>query len=129
MSIKLFQFILFAADQAKSTEFYRKLLDLDPGLNVPGMTEFKLSNSLKLGIMPENGIARIIEEKTQHPSNGSGIPRCEVYLLVESLKPYYDRAKALNALVVSETENRDWGHRVCYFSDPDGHIVAIAEEI
>ncbi len=129
MSIKLFQFILFVADQSKSTEFYRKLLDLDPGLNVPGMTEFELSNSVKLGIMPENGIARIIEEKTQHPANGKGVPRCEVYLLVESLKPYYDRAKALNALVVSETENRDWGHRVCYFSDPDGHIVAIAEEI
>lgn len=129
MSIKLFQFILYAADQAKSTEFYRKLLDLDPSLNVPGMTEFELSNSLKLGIMPENGIAKIIEEKTQHPANGNGIPRCEVYLLVENLKSYYDRAKALNALVVSEPENRDWGHRVCYFSDPDGHIVAIAEEI
>ncbi len=129
MSIKLFQFILYVSDQSKSTEFYRRLLNSEPSLEVPGMTEFELSNSLKLGIMPENGIAKIIEEKTQHPSRGNGIPRCEIYLLVENLNPYYDRAKALNALVVSETENRDWGHRVCYFSDPDGHIVAIAEEI
>ena len=129
MSIKLFQFILYVSDQSKSTEFYRRLLNSEPSLEVPGMTEFELSNSLKLGIMPENGIAKIIEEKTQHPSRGNGIPRCEIYLLVENLNPYYDRAKALNALVVSDTENRDWGHRVCYFSDPDGHIVAIAEEI
>jgi catechol 2,3-dioxygenase-like lactoylglutathione lyase family enzyme len=128
MSIKLFQFILYAADQTKSTNFYRQLLNSDPVLDVPGMTEFELSPSLKLGIMPENGIAKIIEERTQHPANGNGIPRCEIYLLVEDLKIYYDRAITLNASLVSDTEWRDWGHRVCYFSDPDGNIIAFAEE-
>lgn len=128
MSVKLFQFILYVSDQEKSTDFYRQLLNSDPVLEVPGMTEFELSPSLKLGIMPENGIAKIIEEKTQHPANGNGIPRCEIYLLVEDLKPYYARATFLNALLVSDTKLRDWGHRVCYFSDPDGNIIAFAEE-
>lgn len=41
--MKLFQFILFVADQTRSTEFYRKLLDKEPVLEVPGMTEFELS--------------------------------------------------------------------------------------
>lgn len=127
--MKLFQFILYVADQQKSTDFYRKLLANEPSLNVPGMTEFELSPSLKLGLMPENGIAKIIEGKTQHPSNGSGIPRCEIYLVTEDIEPYYKRATELRAQLVSDTADRDWGHKVCYFSDPDGHIIAFAEEM
>jgi catechol 2,3-dioxygenase-like lactoylglutathione lyase family enzyme len=127
--MKNFQFILYVADQKRSTEFYRRLLLIDPALEVPGMTEFELSPNLKLGIMPENGIAKIIGNKTQHPANGSGIPRCEIYLLLEDILPYYERAKELNALPISEIATRDWGHKVCYFSDPDGHIIAFAQSI
>jgi len=36
------QFILFVKDQEKSTSFYKSVLDLEPVLNVPGMTEFEL---------------------------------------------------------------------------------------
>lgn len=127
--MKFFQFILYCADQKKSTDFYRILLEKEPVLEVPGMTEFELSPTLKLGLMPENGIAKIIESKTQHPANGNGIPRCEIYLVVEDLQPYYKRATELNALLVDDPNVRDWGHKVCYFSDPDGHIIAFAEEL
>ena len=41
----------------------------------------------------------------------------------------YERAKELNALPISEIATRDWGHKVCYFSDPDGHIIAFAQSI
>ncbi|AFD06618.1 VOC family protein [Solitalea canadensis] len=127
--MKLFQFILYVADQNRSTDFYRTLLDQEPLLEVPGMTEFELAPSLKLGIMPENGIAKIISEKVPHPANGNGIPRCEIYLVVDDLLPYYERAKQLNAILVSDISFRDWGHKACYFADPDGHIVAFAEEL
>lgn len=123
-----FQFIIYVADQKRSTDFYRSLLAQEPVLDVPGMTEFALSPSLKLGIMPENGIANIIGEKAPHPANGNGIPRCEIYLLSGSLQPYYERAVELEAMMISGIADRDWGHRVCYFSDPDGHILAFAEE-
>lgn len=127
--MKLFQFIIYVADQQRSTDFYRKLLAKEPSLDVPGMTEFELSPSLKLGLMPESGIAKIIEEKTQHPANGSGIPRCEIYLVTEDIAPYYKRAAELGALLVNDTADRNWGHKVCYFSDFDGHIIAFAEEM
>lgn len=129
LSMKLFQFILYVADQKRSTAFYRELLAQDPVLEVPGMTEFELSPGLKLGIMPENGIAKIIEEKAGHPARGNGIPRCEIYLVVEDLAAYHDRATKLDAPLISDTADRDWGHRACYFSDPDGHILAFAEAL
>lgn len=36
------EFILYVADQARSTAFYSTLLNRAPTLNVPGMTEFEL---------------------------------------------------------------------------------------
>lgn len=127
--MKVFQFIIYVADQKRSTDFYRRLLSREPVLEVPGMTEFELTASLKLGIMPENGIARILTEKMPNPANGNGIPRCEIYLLSERLQPYYERAIELDAVLVSDIAERDWGHRVCYFHDPDGHVLAFAEEL
>ncbi|MEA4995401.1 MAG: lactoylglutathione lyase [Petrimonas sp.] len=127
--MKNFRFIIYVENQKRSTNFYRELLLQEPSLEVPGMTEFELSPTLKLGIMPENGIAKIIGEKTPHPANGRGIPRCEIYIVLENLLPSYERAKNLGVVMVSDVAVRDWGHKVCYFCDPDGHIVAFAEEL
>ena len=57
--MKTVEFILYVSDQVRSTKFYGKLLDLTPTLNVPGMTEFHLSKTVKLGLMPESGISNI----------------------------------------------------------------------
>lgn len=123
------QFILYVKDQTRSKNFYQSLLQIKPILDVPGMTEFELSEECKLGLMPEDGIAKILSDKVPHPSKGAGIPRCELYLYVENIQQYFDRAIKLSAKSVSEIQNRDWGDKVCYFADPDGHIIAFAEKI
>lgn len=51
-------FILYVRDQARSTQFYRAVLDAAPLLEVPGMTELQLSGGAVLGLMPEAGIVR-----------------------------------------------------------------------
>lgn len=93
------------------------------------MTEFELSEECILGLMPEEGIAKILSSKVLHPSKGAGIPRCELYLYVDNLQQYFNRAVELSAKLVSEIQNRDWGDKACYFADPDGHIIAFAEKI
>lgn len=125
----IIEFILYVADQKRSTDFYGSLLGLEPVLNVPGMTEFQLTSTCKLGLMPESGIAKIISKKAPHPATASGIPRCELYLYVDDLLTYYKRAITLNSPLISALEERDWGDTVCYFSDPDGHIIAFAQKI
>ena len=122
------EFILYVADQQRSRDFYAALLDLEPALDVPGMTEFDLGDC-KLGLMPEAGIARIITPALPHPSKGTGIPRCELYLLVQDLAPVIARAARSGVPVISPAADRSWGHRVVYFADPDGHVVAFAQTI
>ncbi len=101
---------------------------MEPELHVPGMTEFAISPGCKLGLMPNKGIAKILLDKTPHPGTGTGIPRCELYLLTDNAWAEYDNAVKCGAKLISPLADRDWGHKVCYFADPDGHIVAFAGE-
>ncbi len=127
--MKEVEFVLYVADQEKSKYFYEQLLGINPCLDVPGMTEFELTATTKLGIMPENGIARILSPKMPHPKNGNGIPRCEVYLKVEKAEEFIKKGIELGGKMISELEHRDWGDKVGYISDPDGHVIAFAEKI
>ena len=120
------EFILYVRDQSVSKEFYSKVLSLEPSLDVPGMTEFTLSENCKLGLMPEDGIATILADATPHPNIGSGIPRCELYLTVENPDLYITKAINAGALEISPICERNWGDSAGYVSDPDGHIIAFA---
>ena len=121
------EIILYVADQQKSRDFYSALLNKQPSLDVPGMAEFDLSENLKLGLMPENGIAKILEGKTPHPSTGNGIPRCEIYLLTDNNVESFNRAIENGAREISKIQDRDWGDSVGYVADFDGHIIAFAK--
>lgn len=125
----MIEFILYVADQQKSKEFYSTVLNIMPVLDVPGMTEFLLADNCKLGLMPETGISKILANKVPPPASGNGIPRCELYLYTDDINSYLDRLIAVGAKEISPIEDRDWGDKVCYFSDPDGHIIAIAEKL
>lgn len=120
--------ILYVANQEKSTAFYQEVLQLKPTLNVPGMTEFTIFENCKLGLMPEDGIAKIITPKTPHPKTGSQIPRCEIYLRVNNPQNFIKRAINQGAKEVSPLKDRDWGDKVGYTTDLDGHILAFAKK-
>ncbi|MFN8657380.1 MAG: VOC family protein [Candidatus Obscuribacterales bacterium] len=120
-------FILYVRDQELSTLFYSSVLNIEPILNVPGMTEFQLSDTSILGLMPEAGIKRLLSERLPDPGAGHGIPRAELYLRISDAPQYHLRALAAGALELSPALARDWGDTVSYCLDPDGHVIAFAE--
>jgi len=127
--IQQIETILYVNDQQVSSDFYTKLFRQNPDFNVPGMTEFTLTENCKLGLMPNKGIAKILSDKTPHPDEGNGIPRCELYLYIENIQLEFDNAIKCGAKLISPIADRDWGDRVCYFADIDGHIIAFAEKM
>lgn len=127
--IQLIETIIYVNDQQASAEFYSKLFRKNPDLNVPGMTEFKLAENCKLGLMPNKGIAKILLDKTPHPDEGNGIPRCELYFYVENIQLEYNNALQIGAKLISPIADRDWGDKVCYFADIDRHIIAFSEKV
>ncbi|MCB0361853.1 MAG: VOC family protein [Bdellovibrionales bacterium] len=126
--INLVHFILYVADQSKSTSFYSTVLDRQPTLNVPGMTEFNIDDKCVIGLMPEQGIKRLLGDAIQDPSKGSRGPRAELYLRVNDPELYHKRALAAGAKELSELGQRDWGDIAAYSEDMDGHVLAFAKK-
>jgi uncharacterized glyoxalase superfamily protein PhnB len=91
------------------------------------MTEFALTNGSTLGIMPAAGIKRLLGDALPDPSKAAGVPTSELYLMVNDPSAYHSRALASGARELSELRVRDWGDRVAYSLDPDGHVLAFAE--
>ena len=122
-------FIIYVQDQSRSRAFYETILGAKPVLDVPGMTEFALTSSSSLGIMPEEGIARLLGDDIPHPQTGNGIPRCELYLFVPDPGDYLVRLAKAGGKPISPARPRPWGDLAAYGTDPDGHVVAFARSL
>lgn len=120
--------IFYVKDQEKSKTFYKNLLGYEPTLDVVGMTEFHILNNVLLGLMPEEGIMRILKNKIPNPKDANGVPRSEIYIFVDEPDEYYLRAITAGGTGISKTELRNWGDYVAYCSDVDGHILAFAKK-
>lgn len=127
MRYKGCEFILYCADQEKSRLFYEMILGRPPLFHVPGMTQFELAPGARLGLMPEKSIKTLLGEEVCNPSRGAGIPRCEVYLLLEDPGAVLKRALSVGGRLLSPLKERDWGDRAAYVMDPDGHVLALAQ--
>jgi catechol 2,3-dioxygenase-like lactoylglutathione lyase family enzyme len=119
-------FILYVRDQARSTAFYTEVLDKQPELHVPGMTEFQLSPETILGLMPAAGIERLLGASLGDASPAPGAARGELYLVVDHAEIYHQRAVRAGARELSPLSLRDWGHYVAYSMDLDGYVLAFA---
>ena len=114
--------VFFVADQSRSVKFYRQVLQAEPALDVPGMTEFQLGPHCRLGIMPRAGAERLLGDL---PEGCGG----ELYLYVDEPLNYAARARSAGAEVVSELAVRNWGGETIYLKDQDGHVLAFARTL
>ena len=119
-------FILYVSDQGRARNFYASVFVTDPTLDEPGMTMFTLPDGAVLGLMPEDGIARIFQDAVPHPAQGAGIPRCEIYVEVDAPETFLARAVQHGATPISSVAPRPWGEEAGYCADPDGHVLAFA---
>ena len=120
--------ILYVKDQARSREFYRLTLGMAPVIDVPGMTEFEVSGTCVLGLMPEKGIKRLLPNMPD-PEKAAGTPRAEVYFTVQDPAAFHERALAAGARELSPLAARDWGDRAAYSLDPDNHVLSFAAKL
>ncbi len=128
LELKRLHTILYVQDQDLSTQFYQKLLQKNANLYVPGMTEFQLHDFFTLGLMPRSGIAKLLDWAIEPRSESREEAQCELYLLVENVHSAFQHACDCGAKLLNPCLPRDWGDEVCYFADPDGHIIAFAQQ-
>jgi uncharacterized protein len=116
----------YVGDQAAATAFWQVVLDCPPVLDMPGMTEFALGTQVVLVLMPEAGVRTLLGPGLPDPASAHGIPRAELYLVVDDAAAYHARAVAAGAIELSALTRRSWGDNAAYSLDPDGHVIAFA---
>ena len=67
-----------------------------------------------------------VADQARSAAGAHGIPRAELYLLVQEPCDFHQRAVASGSTELSPLLTRDWGHSVAYSLDPDGHVLAFA---
>lgn len=118
--------ILYVQDQEVATRFYSNVLQMEPKLNVPGMTEFQISANHVLEVMPEAWIKCLLGDAIPDSGQGRGTPRAEIYLTVSDPKIYHSRALDCGAKELSPLQKRNWGDWAAYSLDLDSHILVFA---
>ena len=120
-------FILYVTDQNRSAAFYRAVLDLDPILDVPGITEFELRSGCILAVMPVPSAKKLLGIEALPLRENA--PREELYLVVDDPDACHQRALDQGSTELSPMEPRDWGHRAAYSMDAEGHVLAFADKM
>ena len=90
------------------------------------MTEFTLTDRSVLGLLPAAGIKALLGPALPDPALARGVPRCELYLVVQDPLGHHDRALAAGARELSPLTERTWGDHAAYSLDRDGHVIAFA---
>jgi uncharacterized glyoxalase superfamily protein PhnB len=122
-------FLLYVTDQAKSAAYYGAVLDLQPIVDVPGITEFRLRDGTVLAVMPLTSAARLLGAEHFASLSVPHAPKAEVYLVVDDPARYHQRALEHGGQEISPLLARDWGHRAAYSMDSNGHVLAFAEKL
>jgi catechol 2,3-dioxygenase-like lactoylglutathione lyase family enzyme len=117
---------LFVEDPQRSKSFYEKIFDLSPVFEDESSVAFKFENMfVNLLKMPA---ARGLIEPAAVADQAAGSSF--------QLTIWVDDADAVSAEVASRgvdllngPMNREWGMRTAAFTDPDGHIWEVAQEL
>lgn len=128
INMKEMIFIIYVENQEKSRDLYAAIFDSAPVLDVDGMTEFIINEYTRLGLLPGDGIVRVLEGNVDNPNQNTAYPRCELYLYVDDPEAYYEKALAHGARGISEAKIRNWGDYTSYCADFDGNVIAFAKK-
>ena len=92
------------------------------------MCEFKLPDGSTLGIMPSSSLAKLFGEEFVEQKDRKALPNVELYFQIDKAVEFHKRAVQLGATEIRKFAKMDWGDKVAYSLNHDGHILAFAEK-
>ncbi len=120
-------FLLKVDDLNKSKIFYELLFASKPVVDEVNIVEFEINSGAILGLISDELLSNLFgnDLPERYSSKSSGIS--EVYLELTNADKYFEKSKQLGCIELSPFKERNWGHKVGYVLNHDGHIIAFAE--
>jgi lactoylglutathione lyase len=114
---------LFVAGKERAKAFYANAFGLEPVFEDDSSAVFKLENTL-VNLLVESAAPELIEPA----SLGSGT-RAQYTIWVDECDATVEELRARGVEFLNGPQDRPWGQRTAAFSDPDGHVWEIAQEL
>ena len=115
--------ILYVRDIEASIAFYRDVIGVPFKFRQATYAEFATEGT-KFALFEQSAVQDLIGRPVTE-----GGPTGEVAFVVNDVDAEAERLAAADVRILSPPTDRPWGHRTLYVSDPDGHVVELAQEI
>jgi lactoylglutathione lyase len=115
--------ILFVESLEASIAFYRDALEVPFKFAEHGYAEFATEGT-RFGLFERGRVLDLIGREAK-----TGGPDAEIVFVVEDVDAWAGRLREPGGSILSGPVDRPWGHRTLHVSDPDGHVVELAQEI
>jgi len=105
----------YVSDLRKAARFYEETLGLEKKYEYSSYVGFECGG-VEIGLTPKR-----TERQKVKPSSPS------VEFLVDDVEKVYNEMKKKGVKFIKELHDEPWGGRQATFTDPDGHILEIAQ--
>jgi len=114
---------LFVADKERAKAFYANAFDLEPVYEDDDSVVFKFDNTL-VNLLVESNVPELIGPATL----GSG-SRAQYTIWLDDCDAAVAELRGRGVELLNGPQDRAWGQRTAAFSDPDGHVWEIAQQL
>jgi catechol 2,3-dioxygenase-like lactoylglutathione lyase family enzyme len=117
---------LFVEDPKRSKEFYQRVLDLAPVYEDESSVAFKLENLILNLLEARVAETDLAPAAVAREKSGS---RFQLTIKVDDADATCAELAGRGVTFLNGPTNQPWGMRTACFTDPDGHLWEIAQEI
>ena len=117
---------LFVDDPQRSKSFYQRVFDLPVAYEYEDAAGFKLDNTI-INLLEIPAARDLIDPATVAGQEAGS--RFQLTIWVDDADAACAELAQRGAELINGPVNRGWGMRTAAFSDPDGHIWEIAQEL
>jgi catechol 2,3-dioxygenase-like lactoylglutathione lyase family enzyme len=114
---------LFVADKDRAKAFYANAFGLEPVYEDDAAAIFKFENTL-VNLLVERSAPELIE-----PARVGSGTRAQYTIWFDDCDAAVAELRARGVEFLNGPQDRPWGQRTAAFSDPDGHVWEIAQEL
>jgi lactoylglutathione lyase len=117
---------LFVEDSERSKSFYRDLFDVQPIYEDDASAAFRFENTI-VNLLALPAASELIEPAAV--ANREAGSRFQLTIWVDDADAVCAELATRGVVLLNGPMNRAWGVRTASFTDPDGHIWEIAQQL
>jgi len=118
--------VLVVADLDKSLPFYTEILGLELSHRSGSYAQFE-TGATRVALYERRAMAQTLGRALGPPDPDA--PAFELGFKVDDCDDAYDLLVARGARPVCPPLTREWRQRTAYVSDPDGHLIELAQDL